>query len=209
MNNITVIIRCKNEERWIGYAIQSVLDNTIDPQIIIIDNKSTDDSMDIVRMFTKFHDITIVPIENYSPGRALNMGVKLAKYETILIMSAHCTLRKIFVHQEDIDRYAAITGKQIPIYKGRKIIPRYIWSHFDNDKDWMNMYSESEKKYFIHNALCMYKTKVLQEFPFDEELYGKEEMYWITNMISKGWMSLYTRSLECEHHWTPNGATWR
>ena len=56
MNNkknqsISVIIRSKNEERWIGHAIQSVLDNLIKPEIIIIDNFSTDETINIVKSF--------------------------------------------------------------------------------------------------------------------------------------------------------------
>ena len=38
----SIIIRTKNEERWIGHAIQSVLDNISKPEIIIVDNNSTD-----------------------------------------------------------------------------------------------------------------------------------------------------------------------
>ena len=42
MDNISVIIRNRNEERYIGYAIQSVLDNFKDPEIVVVDNNSTD-----------------------------------------------------------------------------------------------------------------------------------------------------------------------
>ena len=38
LNNISVIIRNRNEERYIGYAIQSVLDTFDKPEIIIVDN---------------------------------------------------------------------------------------------------------------------------------------------------------------------------
>ena len=44
MPKISVIIRNKNEERWIGHAIQSCVDHLDDPEILIIDNKSTDES---------------------------------------------------------------------------------------------------------------------------------------------------------------------
>ena len=50
---ISVIIRCKNEERWIGHAIQSVLDYIDFPEIIIVNNRSTDDSINIVKQFIR------------------------------------------------------------------------------------------------------------------------------------------------------------
>ena len=39
MDNISVIIRNRNEERHIGYAIQSVLDNFENPEIIVPPSK--------------------------------------------------------------------------------------------------------------------------------------------------------------------------
>ena len=48
---VSVIIRCKDEERWIGHSIQSVLDFIPENEIIIIDNNSKDRSMEIVGQF--------------------------------------------------------------------------------------------------------------------------------------------------------------
>ncbi len=51
LNNFSVIIRTRNEEQWIGYTIQSVLDNLFKPEIIIIDNNSSDKTLEIVNQF--------------------------------------------------------------------------------------------------------------------------------------------------------------
>ena len=37
-SDVSVIIRTKNEERWIGHTIQSVIDQLEKPEIIVIDN---------------------------------------------------------------------------------------------------------------------------------------------------------------------------
>ena len=42
LSDFSVVIRAKNEERWIGYAIQSALDHLRKPEIVIVDNNSTD-----------------------------------------------------------------------------------------------------------------------------------------------------------------------
>ena len=47
----SVIIRVKNEERYIGFCIQSVLDHLENSQIIVINNKSNDDSLNIISHF--------------------------------------------------------------------------------------------------------------------------------------------------------------
>ena len=50
---ISIIIRNKNESDFIGYAIQSCIDQFQNPEIIIIDDNSTDDSYKIVSMFDR------------------------------------------------------------------------------------------------------------------------------------------------------------
>ena len=52
-DKISVIIRTKNEERFIGHAIQSILDQIHKPEIIILDNDSSDQTLQIVRLFTQ------------------------------------------------------------------------------------------------------------------------------------------------------------
>ena len=175
MDNISVIIRNRNEEQWIGHAIQSVIDNFDNPEIVIVNNNSTDESMNIVRMFKKdkllksndgnYTDIKIYNIDGYSPGKSLNYGVKKCSNDYILILSAHsqimnCDFGKI---KGLLDNHCVVGGKQIPIYKGKKITPRYVWSHFIN-KDDVNQFSKSENRYFLHNAFAFYKKEVLLEY---------------------------------------------
>ena len=86
LSEFTVIIRAKNEERWIGHAIQSVLDYLYKPEIIIVDNNSDDKTIEIVKQFIQapklddqsenYTNIKIFNIKNYSPGKSLNLGVK-------------------------------------------------------------------------------------------------------------------------------------
>ena len=48
---VSVIIRNRNEEQYIGFAIQSVLDHFKNPEVIVVDNNSTDSSLEVVSMF--------------------------------------------------------------------------------------------------------------------------------------------------------------
>ena len=56
MDNISVIIRNRNESEYIGFAIQSCLDYFKNPEIIIVDNNSTDKTDEVIN---KFQDIRI------------------------------------------------------------------------------------------------------------------------------------------------------
>lgn len=220
LSNFTIVIRVKNEERWIGYAIQSVLDHLIKPEIVIVDNNSNDKTIDIIKFFAEnpnlnneannYSKIKIVNIANYSPGRALNLGIKSASKKYIMILSAHCILKKFNEVNilKDLEKNACVFGNQIPIWNGKKISKRYLWSHF-SDKKTKNMYSELEKRYFLHNALAVYKKDTLKKFPFDENLTSKEDRYWANKIMKKKMNFIYDPELIAEHQYTIHGNTWK
>ena len=85
---ISIIIN-KNESEFIGFTLQSCLDFFGKPEIIIVDNNSTDDSLDIVQNFNNRTEIKIKKIDMYKPGESINKGVKYASNEYILVLSAH------------------------------------------------------------------------------------------------------------------------
>jgi rhamnosyltransferase len=211
MDNISVIIRNRNEAEHIGLAIQSVIDH-LGPktEIIIINDNSTDDSLEVVALFDQLN-ISIHNIEGlYTPGKSLNLGVKLAKNKIVLILSAHSQITELDLPyiKENLKNYKAVFGAQLPIYRGKKITPRYIWSHF-TDNTVENMFSKIENRQFLHNAFCFYNRKFLLENPFDESLIGKEDRYWAIDIVNKGYKYLYTSKIKVNHYWTGNGATWK
>lgn len=220
-DNLSVIIRTKNEEKFIGNCIQSILDNIFKPEIVIIDNNSTDRTLEIIRYFIQdpylknnevnnYTNIKILKIDDYTPGKALNLGVKKCSNENLLIISAHCELTKFNLKKqtENLNKYKCIFGNQIPIFFGKKITKRYIWNNF-GEKKIENYFSNFENRYFIHNALCIYKKKVLIKNPFNENLQGKEDRYWINKMIKKKIKFLYDPALEAKHNYTEAGNTWK
>ena len=46
-------------------------------------------------------------------------------------------------------------------------------------------------------------------FPFDENLAGKEDRYWVNKIIKKGYKFLYDPNIIVDHHYTENGNTWK
>ncbi len=217
---ITAIIRVKNEERYIGFCIQSVLDHFKDSQIIIINDNSNDNSIDIINHFKKdnslksndkrYSDIDIVNIDNYTPGKALNIGVSKADNNFILIISAHCKIIRFnnektfnYLNNQDV-----IFGNQIPIWNGKRIKKRYIWSNFGEiSKE--NYFSKDENRYFFHNAFSMFCKKTLIEYPFNENLVSKEDRYWANNYINSNNKIIYLHDNVVEHYYTSNGSTWK
>ena len=159
LSDFSVVIRARNEERWIGYAIQSALDHLVKPEIVIVDNNSTDKTIEIVKFFSEnpnlnnetnnYSKIKIVNINDYSPGRALNLGVRKSTKKYIMILSAHCILKEFNEKNilKDLEKNVCVFGNQIPVWNGKNITKRYLWSHFVHKKT-RNMFSSLEKRYF-------------------------------------------------------------
>lgn len=209
-DDLTVLIRNKNEEQHIGFAIQSVIDHFLKPEILVLDNNSSDDSLGVVNLFKDRADIKVINIENYTPGKSINEGVLNSTKSKILILSAHCQISEMDYGMvlDKLNKHVTVFGKQIPIYKGKKISPRYIWSHF-GEKEEVNMYSVIEQRPFLHNAFSFYDKKTLIENPFDENLPGKEDRYWAIDMLEKQKSYLYLPNIKVNHFFTSNGATWK
>ena len=213
MDNISVIIRNRNEAEYIGFAIHSCLDHFKKSEIIVVDNNSTDDSLHIVNLFKDRTSIKIINIDDYTPGKSINLGVKHAVNERILVLSAHSQITNLNIEMLNrwfkIDKHVAVFGNQTPIYRGKRITKRYVWSHFTDDIE-KNLYSNIEDRYFLHNAFCFYNRDFLLENPFSEKLSGKEDRYWATDIVKKGYTYLYDGfHQKCNHYWTNNGATWK
>ena len=109
---------------------------------------------------------------------------------------------------EQLKTYSAVFGNQTPIYRGKKISKRYIWSHFGKNEI-VNMFSSIEGRQFLHNAFCFYRKDVLLDTPFSENLFSKEDRYWADDIIKAGKNYLYTPTIEVNHFYTTNGATWK
>ena len=215
---ISVIVRNRNEERFIGYCLQSIVDflgltpkAREDLQVVLVDNFSTDES---IRIANKFDYLQIDKLEistnDYTPGRALNLGVNHSTGDLILIISAHCEISQFNLDNaiKGLQNNIAIWGKQIPIWDGKKITRRYLWSNF-KDKSSKNLFSESENRYFFHNGFSLFMKDSLVKFPFDEILCGKEDRYWANDRISENHSIMYDPSFIVKHHYTVNGATWK
>ena len=96
--NISIIIRTKNEEQWIPYCLEAVLNqNYKNREIIIVDDNSQDNTLDILKSFP----VKIFHYDgDYLPGKSLNFGVSKAKGKFIVFLSGHlCPQKSILVRK--------------------------------------------------------------------------------------------------------------
>ncbi|NQY97384.1 MAG: glycosyltransferase family 2 protein [Henriciella sp.] len=84
---LSVIIANYNYEKFVGAAIESVLAQKEDVQIIVVDDASTDNSVDVIKQYADRVE-TILLKENRGQGGGLNTGFEAATGTLVMFLDA-------------------------------------------------------------------------------------------------------------------------
>ncbi len=106
---VTVVVPCRNEERYIARCLESILATDYPKErleILILDGMSEDRTREIVWSFTnRFPNIRLVDNPRKHIPVAMNIGIRAARGERILKMDAHSTYQPEYisrcVHYQD------------------------------------------------------------------------------------------------------------
>ncbi|RYF91066.1 MAG: glycosyltransferase, partial [Chitinophagaceae bacterium] len=86
MAEISVIIPCYNRATLIGDTIRNMLAQTIKAEIIVVDDGSTDNSVEVIESFGE--KVKLIRQTNQGPGAARNAGLQAASGEFIQFMDS-------------------------------------------------------------------------------------------------------------------------
>jgi poly-beta-1,6 N-acetyl-D-glucosamine synthase len=90
---VTVIVPAYNEEKAIGKTVEALLRlSYANKEIIIVDDGSTDRTLEVARSYTKGDFVRVVTKSNGGKWDALNTGIKAAKGEFIVCIDADTLL---------------------------------------------------------------------------------------------------------------------
>jgi glycosyltransferase involved in cell wall biosynthesis len=177
----SVIIPLYNKVDYISISINSVLNQTFQEfELIIIDDGSTDNSLDVVKTFQD-NRIRIVTQENQGVSSTRNNGVNISKYEYITFLDAddwwdkHFLEEMYFLIQEYPD--AILYGSNFLCTKGEEKYFRI--KIVDSDKGYINYF----KLFFLNkespiwtSAICIKKQYFLVEKGFKPNLKSGEDL---------------------------------
>ena len=86
VNNFALIIVTYNGSKWIRQCLNSVCSSSIVPHCIVVDNNSSDNTVDIIKQH--YHDVELVQLKsNLGFGGANNIGF----HQLFLIMEKTIT----------------------------------------------------------------------------------------------------------------------
>ena len=92
MSGISILINNYNYGRFLGAAIESVINQSSPPeQIIVVDDGSTDDSVEIARAYEE-RGVLVVQKENGGQNSAIRHGLKYINHEYTIILDSDDTL---------------------------------------------------------------------------------------------------------------------
>ena len=101
MIEVSIIIPCRNEEKYIGKCLDSIINQDFPKEnleVLVIDGMSEDKTKEIIEKYANQYSF-IKLLENskkFTPF-GLNIGVKEAKGEIILRMDAHASYEKDYI----------------------------------------------------------------------------------------------------------------
>jgi len=198
---VSVIIRTKNEEKYIAKCITSLLQQDYgNIEILVVDSGSIDKTLEIV----KKGGIKLIEIkpEDFTYGYALNIGCKAAKGEYIALLSAHTIPIQenwLSVLMRNFTDYsiAGVYGKQIPKVNN-------IPEERDNKLFFPDEVRSYRKNPMFHNANSIIRKNVWKCIPFDEKLTGLEDIDWAKKATDMGYSIIYEPEAAVHHYHKEN-----
>lgn len=196
-STVSIVIRCYNEEQHIGRLLDGILQQTVqNAEIVLVDSGSTDDTLTIASRYP-VKIISIKPQE-FSFGKALNLGCQAATGDLIVVASAHVYpvykdwlehLLAPFADQQVALVYGKQRGGKTTKYSEHQIFAQWFLneSNFDQNHP------------FCNNANAAIRKRFWEQLPYNEALTGLEDLDWARRVMQQGSRVAYSASAEVVH----------
>lgn len=197
MPQVSIVIRCFNEERHLGRLLHGVMQQTLgEVEIVVVDSGSTDGTLAVARRYPT-RILSIKP-EDFSFGHSLNVGCQAATGEFIVIASGHVypVYKDWFEHLlepfKDPD-IALVYGKQ----RGAKTT---TFSEHQVFAKWFAEESNLHQDHpFCNNANTAIRREVWEKLPYNEELTGLEDIDWAKRAMQLDFKIAYVADAKVVH----------
>lgn len=188
-----IVIRAKNEARYIGETLQAVFrQDEQDFEVIVIDSGSTDNTCHIVKQY----DASLLHIkpQDFTYGRAINMGISRSTSEFVVSLSAHALpasrswLSNLLRNFAD-PLVAGVYSRHIP---KDNVTPLELFGmHVSGIMKKTPRRQTNNVVYCFSLVSAAIRRKLWQRFPFNENLTGCEDLVWGKQMQRLGYVIVY------------------
>lgn len=190
MPETSIVIRTYNEEKYLGNLLSAILKQDYqDYEIIIVDSGSTDKTLEIAEKFPV--KITSIESRDFTFGYALNIGCEKAKGKYLVFASAHV----LPVNDRWLSSLLApFKGERVAMVYGRQLGNER--SKFSERNDFKRLFKTTAENYnvsvdYANNANSAIRKELWKSHPFDEYLFGLEDIDWAKHMVKMGHLVRY------------------
>jgi len=193
----SVVIRAYNEEKHIGRLLEGIKHQTVnDVELILVDSGSTDSTVEIAESYGAH--VARIPSEEFSFGRSLNIGVREATSEYLIIASAHVypvypDWLASLLHPLLDDKVALAYGKQRGP-ESAKFPEKQIFHQWYPEESNLR-----QRTAFCNNANAAIRKSLWRKHPYDESLTGLEDLEWAKWAKEQGYAIAYVAEAEVVH----------
>jgi glycosyltransferase involved in cell wall biosynthesis len=184
----SVIIRTLNAERTLPRALASLREQTVRPEIIIVDSGSSDGTLGLVEGIAD-QIVTVTP-DDFTFGRALNLGAQAARAPVHFALSSHCAPARADWIERALSHYG---DKRVAATNGQDRYPdgRPLNGVFVQDRTT----KLTNPFWTFSNHAASWRAEVWEEFPFDEAMVAAEDAEWSHRVRQAGWVIVFDRAL--------------
>lgn len=194
----SIVVRCYNEQEHICRLLHGIFEqNADDFEVLLVDSGSTDGTIETAEQYP-IEDVIYISPEEFSFGRALNYGCEAARGDICVFASAHVYptrddwLEHLLVPFEDPDialTYGKQRGNEATKFPEKRVFKQWF-------PDESSRYQDSP---FCNNANAAVRRDVWEEFNYDEQLTGLEDLDWAKRVRQAGWEISYVPEAEVVH----------
>lgn len=196
---ISVIIRTYNEEKYLSELLQSInaqKTDICDVEIVIVDSGSTDKTLAIAKEFDC--RLTHITKEEFTFGGSLNIGCAYASGEFLVFISGHCipvsnnwieNIVKPLIENNVVYSYGRQIGRDTTKYSETQVFDKYFPATS----------AIPQEGFYCNNANAAIRRDVWQNYLFDEELTGLEDMALAQKLVENGYKVGYVANAIVYH----------
>jgi len=195
---VSIIIRCLNEEKYIGRLLAGISEQDYDNiEIVVVDSGSTDATLSIVSNYSC--KVLKIKPEDFSFGYALNIGCKAASGDILLFASAH--VYPLYKDWISLMVSPFMTDEKIELVYGRqegdkrtRFSEHMIFAKWFPEKSSLN-----QDHPFCNNANCAIRKNAWEKRNYDETLTGLEDLAWAKLAQEEGARIAYQAGASIAH----------
>ena len=194
MRKVSIIIPIYNAENTIEKCISSILKQTYkDYELLLIDDGSTDNSLKVIKKYSKYKNIRILNQENHGVAYTRNRGIKEATGDYIMFID-----NDDFIDSDYIEKHITTISKEnsdIVISGYRRInvenkvlheekLRDTYWSRFIIMAPWAKVY---RRNFLLKNNIEFLSYGIGEDVYFNLIIYSFKPKITILNYIVYNW----------------------